>query len=191
MNYILFDNFRRNYLLPLSFTRPVADFRLGILTIREKWEMYLNAKISTLTEDYLNKKFPIHKEDDNILINGSICPTPALVDKVQNLKSGEALVSDTTIIALHVEADDLDKVGEGDTEGITEVLSEDTYLKIDNPWDIYSQNHKAIEEDYMLLKEKRKQAKLSKSNLVTARENIFIEEGAVVEHCILNASEGP
>lgn len=191
MNYILFDSYRRNYLLPLSFTRPVADFRFGILTIREKWELYLNSKTSTLTEDYLNKRFPIHKEDDNILINGSICPTPELVEKVINLKSGEALVSDTTIIALHVAADDLDKVGEGDTEGITEITSTDTYLKINNPWDIYANNFQAIKDDFILLKDKNKQARLSKSNQVTAKENIFIEEGAVVEHCVLNASEGP
>ena len=41
MNYILFDGTVRNALLPFTFTRPVADIRIGILTIREKWEMLL------------------------------------------------------------------------------------------------------------------------------------------------------
>ena len=70
MNYILFDDQHRSDLLPLVFTRPVADIRIGILTIREKWEKYLNTKTSSLTEDYLSAKFPLIKGDDNILING-------------------------------------------------------------------------------------------------------------------------
>ena len=61
MNFILFDNPNRNNLLPLTFTRPVADIRIGILTIREKWEKYLNAKTSTFTETYLSVKYPVLK----------------------------------------------------------------------------------------------------------------------------------
>jgi len=78
MNYILFDNPNRNELLPLTFTRPVADIRVGILTIREKWEKFLNTKTSTLTEDYLSIKYPVAKGEQNILINGSICPNKKL-----------------------------------------------------------------------------------------------------------------
>ena len=191
MNYIMFDNFRRNYLLPLSFTRPVTDFRFGILTIREKWEHFLQAKTSTLTEEYLNTKFPIHKEDDNILINGSICPTRELVDEVTSLKAGEALVADTTIIALHIEAEDLDKVGEGDTEGIREITTEADYLKINNSWDIYAKNSQAIEDDFMRIRQSGESQKISDTNRVISPENVFIEEGATVEHAILNASKGP
>ncbi|MDZ7740792.1 MAG: GlmU family protein [Bacteroidota bacterium] len=191
MNYILFDNFRRNYMLPLSFTRPVADFRIGILTIREKWEKYLDSKTSSLTEDYLSEKYPIVKGDDNILINGSISPNPELARQVSRLKPKEALISDTIIIALHVEADDLEKVGEGDTEGIREVMTDVKYIKLNNTWDIFARNAAAIEEDFALLTKGRKSQKISDTNKITAAENIFIEEGAVVEHAIINASEGP
>ncbi|HQX03888.1 MAG TPA: putative sugar nucleotidyl transferase, partial [Flavobacterium sp.] len=47
MNYILFDGPVRNALLPFTFTRPVADIRIGILTIREKWEKYLGYTTTT------------------------------------------------------------------------------------------------------------------------------------------------
>ena len=83
MNFILFDDARRNYFLPLTFLRPIADIRLGILTIREKWEMMLDTKTSTLTEEYLNVKFPLIKKDENILINGAVCPTNELIEQIK------------------------------------------------------------------------------------------------------------
>jgi len=114
MNYVLFDDYSRNHLLPLTFTRPVADIRFGILTIREKWEKLLNEKTSTLTEDYLSGKFPINREKDTILINGSIVPTEDLVSKIKNLQTNEALVNEESIIAQHINADELDSSTENE-----------------------------------------------------------------------------
>ena len=71
MNYILFDGEERGNLLPLTYTRPVAELRIGILTIREKWEKHLGYTTSTLTEDYLSKKFPIVEDEINLMINSS------------------------------------------------------------------------------------------------------------------------
>ena len=62
MNYILFDGPSRNALLPFTYTRPVADIRIGILTIREKWERFLGYTTTTITEDYLAEKFPTKVE---------------------------------------------------------------------------------------------------------------------------------
>ena len=84
MNYILFDGIVRNQLLPFTYTRPVADIRVGIMTIREKWEMYLNSKTSSLTEDYLKIKYPIIKNSNSMLINASVCPNAELVKKVKS-----------------------------------------------------------------------------------------------------------
>jgi hypothetical protein len=86
MNIILFDGPFREHLLPLTFTRPVCDLRIGILTIREKWEKYLGNATSTLTEDYLQKKYPLQSSADNLLVHGAVCPTPALVDAIKGLK---------------------------------------------------------------------------------------------------------
>ena len=63
MNVILFDADREN-LYPLSFTRPISDFRVGISTIKEKWEFYYN-DVSVKTDDYLSEKFPIKIKKDN------------------------------------------------------------------------------------------------------------------------------
>ncbi|MDO9510420.1 MAG: GlmU family protein [Bacteroidales bacterium] len=191
MNYILFDDYSRNNLLPLTFLRPVADLRFGILTIREKWEKMLNVKTSSLTEEYLSIKYPMVKGANNILINGSVCPSPELVKEIATLKPNEALLSQDSIIALHVIAEDLDKIGEGDTEGIIEIETKSPFTKINYPWEIYAKNAEAIAADFEFLTKGKTSATISSSNKLTAPEMIFIEEGAVVENVILNASEGP
>src|SRR3954471_5408658 len=99
MNYILFDDDARLSLLPSTHTRPVGDIRIGILKISEKWEKNFNSSFSYLTDDYLSEKFRFVSGNDNILINGSILPNDNLVAEIRSLKSGEALVKDTIIIA--------------------------------------------------------------------------------------------
>jgi UDP-N-acetylglucosamine diphosphorylase/glucosamine-1-phosphate N-acetyltransferase len=191
MNYILFDDYSRNNLLPLTFLRPVADLRAGILTIREKWELFLNAKTSSLTEDYLSDSFPTIRGENNILINGSICPNATLVEEINKLKPNEALLANDSIVALHVLSADLDKIGEGDTEGITEKEVALEFVKINYPWEIFGKNDLNIRSDFELITKNRKSAPLSPTNQVIHPELIFVEEGASVEYAMLNASEGP
>lgn len=189
MNYILFDSIVRSNLLPLTFTRPVADIRFGILTIREKWEKYLQVETSSLTEDYLSIKFPLVKADENILINGSICPNDTLIEEIAILKPGQTLAKDDTIIAMCLTAETLEKFGDSDAEETIETRSE--LFRIENTWDIFNLNGTAIQQDFELLTKGRKSQPLSKSNRVVDPENIFVEEGAKVEFAILNASTGP
>jgi hypothetical protein len=100
MNVVLFDDkVIRENLLPFTYTRPVASIRVGILTIAEKWEHYLEHTISYLTQDYLQYKFPIKTTTDNILINGAVCPTDELVLAIRQLKKGESLMSGETMLA--------------------------------------------------------------------------------------------
>ena len=189
MNYILFDNPNRNNLLPLTFTRPVADIRIGILTIREKWEKYLGAKTSTLTEDYLSAKYPIIKGKQNVLINGSICPNAALVKMVSKLKPNQALVHDDYLIAICLNDGDIDNLDSA--ENIEDVEMNLPHIKLDNLWDIFSKNGNAIKEDFELITKGRKSAKPSPTNKLINSENIFIEKGAKLECAILNANDGP
>ena len=99
MNYVLFDGNSRNSLLPFTFTRPVAEIRCGILTLREKWERHLGATTSTVTEDYLSDKWPLVELEENILINASFCPTPELVKQILSLKEGEAIFDKEEVVA--------------------------------------------------------------------------------------------
>ena len=91
MNYILFDGTVRNALLPFTFTRPVADIRIGILTIREKWEKYLGTTTTTLTEEYLSEKFPMVEMEENVMINASFLPNDILAEMVKSLEPNQAI----------------------------------------------------------------------------------------------------
>jgi len=191
MNYVLFDDNSRNNLLPLTFTRPVADIRVGILTIREKWERMLGKTTSTLTEDYLSKKYPLAQKKDTILINGSVLPTPELVAKIQSLSQNELLMTEDCIIAQFIDAEDLENTLDQENENITQVKVTDCFGRISYPWDIFSMNGKAIISDFELITSGRKSQPLSKSNSLIGNGRLFIEEGAKIEGAILNTETGP
>jgi len=72
MNIVFFDDANRDNLLPLTYTRPCAKLRLGILTIEEKWLKYWGGQnvVSYITADYLSTKFPLIQEEDNLYLNG-------------------------------------------------------------------------------------------------------------------------
>ena len=99
MNYILFDD-NRQHLLPLTYTRPVADIRLGILTISEKWQKVLSSEVSYSTEEYLSAKFPLTISDDNVWINGSVCPDENLLNAIHSLENNQSLKKGDTAFGL-------------------------------------------------------------------------------------------
>ena len=187
MNYILFDGTVRNALLPFTFTRPVADIRIGILTIREKWEKYLGYTTTTLTEEYLMEKYPMVEMEENIMINASFLPNPILIDMVQNLNAKEAILFGEEIIAFHTH----DTQEDIDFDEYELIEYEGDVLRIENTWDIFAKNDAAIREDFELLTEDRFSQPIPKSVNVIAPESIFIEEGAKLEFVTLNASTGP
>jgi len=187
MNYILFDGSVRNALLPFTFTRPVADIRIGILTIREKWEKYLESTTTTITEDYLSEKYPLVEMEENVLINASFLPNPELVAAILSLKEEEAIFKDDEILAFHAketqEEIDLSRYKRHNFDSDT--------LRIEHTWDIFSKNGEALQADFDLLTKGRKSAPISETNNLISPENIFLEEGAKVEYSMLNASKGP
>lgn len=186
MNYILFDGAVRNQLLPFTFTRPVADIRIGILTIREKWEKFLNTTTSTITEDYLSEKWPMVEMDENVMINAAFLPTVELIEQIKNLQPGEAIFHEEDVVAFHAyEEQDVE------FDSCTPVEMEGKAMIVEHTWDIFRLNAEVIADDFELITEGRKGQKLSSTNRVIAPENIFIEEGAKVECAIINASEGP
>ena len=187
MNYILFDGPFRNNLLPFTFTRPVADIRVGILTIREKWENYLGYTTTTITEDYLSEKYPMVEMDDNVLINASFLPNAELVELVKNLEENQAIFKGEDIIAFYSK----DAQEDIDFDAFEAIEYEDDTIKIEHTWDIFSKNGQAIEEDFELLTKGRRSQPIPSSNNVISSQNIFIEEGAKLEFTTLNASTGP
>ncbi|WP_298147905.1 GlmU family protein [Flavobacterium sp.] len=187
MNYILYDGPHRNALLPFTFTRPVADIRIGILTIREKWERHLGNTITTLTEEYLSEKFPMVELDENIMIDASVLPSNVLVEMVQNLEANQAIAKDGEIIAFFTTS--VQEEIDFDQYEILEVPED--VVTIQKPYDIFSKNDAAIRDDFDLLTSDRISQPIPKSVQTIAPENIFIEEGAKLEFVTLNAAGGP
>jgi len=187
MNYILFDGPSRNNLLPFTFTRPVADIRVGILTIREKWETYLKTTTTTVTEDYLSDKYPMVEMDENIMIHASYLPNIELVAMIQDLKENQAIFKDEHVIAFFAK-DTQDDINFDNYEAIE--FAQDI-IKIEHTWDIFSRNGEAIQEDFNVLTKGRTSQNIPASNNIIAPENIFLEEGAKIEFATLNASSGP
>ncbi|MEN9325986.1 MAG: hypothetical protein RI943_407 [Bacteroidota bacterium] len=186
MNYILFDGPHRNALLPFTFTRPVADIRVGILTIREKWEKHLGSTTTSITEDYLSEKWPMVEMENNVMINASFLPNDILVAMIKNLEHNQAIFQEEEVVAFFA------KEGEEVDFDSFEVLEfSNDCIKIENTWDIFQKNEVAIREDFELLTEDRFSQPIPKSVNVIAPENIFIEEGAKLEFITLNASTGP
>ena len=191
MNYILFDDSTRKNLLPLTFTRPVAEIRIGILTIREKWEKMLNANTSTKTEDYLSEKYPTEFaiDTDNVWINGSFCPNAKLVEEIKTLKPNQALLFLNVVVSANTGNNK--SFGEDALSDFTKFESHAQAVKVNNPWEIFSKNGEELSADFTLLTAGRKSLALSATNQIIGVENIFVEEGAKVECAILNASTGP
>jgi UDP-N-acetylglucosamine diphosphorylase/glucosamine-1-phosphate N-acetyltransferase len=187
MNYILFDGTVRTALLPFTFTRPVADILIGILTIRQKWEMRLGSTTTTLTEEYLSEKFPMVEMEENVMINASFLPNAILAEMVRNLTSNQAIFKGDEVIAFYTN----ENQEEIDFDTYEIIEFEDELLRVENTWDIFSHNDAAIREDFELLTEGRKSQPIPKSVNVIDKENIFIEEGAKLEFVTLNAATGP
>ncbi len=187
MNYILFDGTVRNALLPFTFTRPVADIRIGILTIREKWEMRLGSTTTTITEEYLSEKYPMVEMEENVMINASFIPNTVLSEMVSNLQLNQAIFKGEDIIAFFTH----ENQEEVNFDSYEIIQFDGVCLRVEHTWDIFSKNDTAIREDFELLTEDRKSQPVPKSVNTIAKENIFIEEGAKLEFVTLNASTGP
>jgi UDP-N-acetylglucosamine diphosphorylase/glucosamine-1-phosphate N-acetyltransferase len=187
MNYILYDGPVRNALLPFTFTRPVADILIGIITIRQKWEMRLGTTTTTLTEEYLSDKFPMVEMEENIMIDASFLPNAVLAEMVSNLTSNQAIFKGEDVIAFYTN----ENQEEVDFDTYEIIEFSDQCLQIENTWDIFSKNNSAIQEDFELLTQDRESQPIPQSVNVIGQDYIFIEEGAKLEFVTLNASSGP
>ena len=194
-NIILFDPDTRDQLLPLTYTRPVCELRVGILTIREKWEQWLKGKTSYITQDYLSDKYSIVIGSDNFVINGAVLPNADLCSRIDNLKNNEALLKNGELIAARLdEKQFFNLMEDNDIEELEgfELDDELKYLTINHLWDIFTFNDAALKSDFNLITEGRTSAPLSKSNQIVGNAaQIFLEDGAVVECAILNTHKGP
>ncbi|WP_343702278.1 putative sugar nucleotidyl transferase [Chitinophaga sp.] len=189
-HYILFDTPERDQLYPFTHTRPVAACRIGLLTIREKWEKWLKVSpIGYFTMDYLQPKFPLIKAPQNtvtILVNGHLLPSAAVVKTIRALQPGQELYKNGRLLAKAVSGDDFFLPADQ-----ARIDFEDDIIRIDQPWHIAQYNDAALRDDFALLTRGRKSAPAAAGNTLLNPKQIFIEPGARVSCSILNAETGP
>lgn len=190
MNIILFDGGSRQSLLPLTYTRPVGNLRVGILTINQKWEKVLSASVSYETEEYLTIKFPRKMSSDNTYVNGGLCPDGKVEVAIKNLQFGETLVKEGVVLAVRVEREKMEEVRSANFQTANVVNYEDDVLLISHPWDLFSKNEEALNLDYDMLTKDRISQPISDTNTLIG-DRIFLEKGAKVEGSILNSKTGP
>ncbi len=192
MQFIIFDGNARYRFLPFTHTRPVADIRCGIMTMRERWEFLLRESTATLTTSYLQPAFPFKSEADNIYINAAVFADQHIVTEVKNLQPEEALLQDNTLIAYRT-AQVLEHGKELETALRSAKVAAYTsfFHQLQQVWEIFKLNEQAIKEDFALLSAGRLSQELPHYVTALNKSNIFIEPGARVYPCIINADAGP
>lgn len=190
MAVILFDDQFRDNLLPLVFTRPVSGLRVGILTIAEKWSLYLNEPVSYLSLAYLQEKYPLKTDPLNVLVNASVCPDEELAEAIDKLSEGDALVSGEILLALKLSGTDVAAFNVQDTGQYSRSEYDKPFLRISFPEDLFRFNDQEIRKDFKILTRGRSSVSLSSTNTVLG-EDIFVEDGVQAECSTFNTRQGP
>lgn len=173
--------------LPLTFTRPVAEMRCGILTFSERWQKLLGtSEVSFITEDFLQEKFKKPENKEALFIVPNFLPSETILKQINDLKSGEALVYENELLVAKI---NMDGFSLNQIEKMTDIEEELLFFK--QPTDLFSFNEKAINFDFELLTKNRKSQKLSSTNgFLGDEKDLFIEEGAQIEFSTLNTKTG-
>lgn len=191
MRAILFDNSeQRAQLLPLTWTRPIAALRVGILTIAEKWAKYLNCEVYYKTETYLQEKFPLQYSSQNIFINGGLCPNNELLKAIDRLKNNQALISSNSILAIKLDETVANTWDNLDLLNCQQVSYRGSFTQITFPEDIFKWNDTELRNDFALITKGRTSHKLSSTNTILGND-IFAEEGVYAECSTFNTLQGP
>jgi UDP-N-acetylglucosamine diphosphorylase/glucosamine-1-phosphate N-acetyltransferase len=173
----------------------MGELRMGILTIREKWERLLKGSISYITQEYLQEKFPIQIEDDNYIINSSILPNKQLCDRIKELGAHEALLLDGELVAARLDETHFELLIEDkevrELQGL-DIDPEIPIVKISRLWNLIQGNGQAIADDFKLITGGRASRRLPDSNrIIGTADQVFLEDGAKIEACTLNTTLGP
>lgn len=186
-NIIFFEAEERDNLLPLTFTKPISELRFGGLTFNERWQFLIECKTSNLVQEkYLEAKYPLHIEKENLFINPCFFPTEKLAQEITSLSKNEALFYEDRLIAFYGSVENFTE-----SNFITQKESSSQIIHIQFPWDLFTHNFFAIDFDFQLLtKDKTSQTIPNSVTVIGDKNKIFIEENAQLYHCSLNTNSG-
>lgn len=194
VNLILFDSDSRNHLLPLTATRPMGELRIGILTLREKWERMLRASVSYITQEYLQEKYPIRIEAENLIVNAGILPNETLCRRIEQMGANEAILLNGELLAARLDEAQFEALIEDEEVRELQGREVDASIplqQVTRLWELTRLNQQAIADDFALLTQGRKSAPVSPTNQVLNPDAVFLEPGVKMECCTLNATNGP
>jgi UDP-N-acetylglucosamine diphosphorylase/glucosamine-1-phosphate N-acetyltransferase len=186
---VLFDDPAiRGSLLPFTFTRPVADIRVGILKISEKWQKYTSSEVYFLTQEYLQKKFP-RPSEAALAVNGAWLPDSDSAKILEKLSPKQALFWGKTLLATYIGETEKNLSSAAEKEAIQ--LDQEPVL-LQKTWNIFQFNASEIRKDFVLITSGRVSQPINDAHtIVYAPENVFIEEGSKIKAAVLNAEGGP
>ena len=190
MNFILFDTDARKKLFPLTFTKAVADLRVGILTIKERWEKLLGCKVFVLTDLYLQPFYESVHPGEFVFIDARVIPSQELLKNILNLKPDEAISDENGLIAgrsVLVDPPAFNTI----TSRFKNVSSVASVKRLLYPNELFQRNQEMIEFDFLLLTKGRISNDTNDTVHVSKVSKIFIEDGVTIDHAVLNASTGP
>jgi len=189
--YTLFDGIGHVSLKPLTYTRPVAEIRVGIFSLREKWEKHLDDECRVRTKDYLTEKYNGNDLAGSLGIAATVLPNTKLVQAIKKLEINQLLIKDGTVIAIN-ELPEVNVDFDQYLDGFEMIEYTDEISFLINPCDIFSLNGKELEADFRLLNvdNRKKNLDIEQNNQVIG-DNVLVEDGAIVNACILNSSTGP
>lgn len=189
MKKLVFLDINHKNLLPLTYTRPIAKLRIGILTIEEKWQKQLNiSETGYITESYLQEKFSFDPSDDYLVINAGILPDEKLLKAIGELKKEQKIDGKNGFIAARTGKQ---QISREILQKFTALDHPDEYKEVCYPWQIFSWNGEEIIKDFESLTKGRKTNKVSNGNMIAGIENVFVEDGAKVNFATINADLGP
>ena len=187
MTIILFDTPQaRKSFYPFTLTRPIADIRQGILTIKERWALLTEQKIGVLTEPYLQQVLP--QDDDFVYVDATLVPTKDLLDTIFSMEKASVWMEGDQVVAYRTQDELTFPVTSADAFPINPAV---LIKRFRYPWQLFQTNEQAIKGDFGLLTHDGTSQAIDKTNIVFNESNIFIEEGAEVRACTINAEAGP
>ncbi len=190
VKYVLFDGVHHHKLKPLTLTRPVADLRVGIFTIEEKWSLALKSKVAVRTKDYLRKKFNSHLSSAEIGISASIFPSLDLIDALDSIEENTIIMKNGKVIAISPLPEENDEI-ESKLSSYRKVQYNGEIQSVEKPMDIFILNALEIDRDLNFIqKENTHGNNYGKGNLFIG-DDIYIEDGAIINGATLNSNDGP
>ena len=174
----------RAHLLPLTFLKPISELRIGILTIREKWEKYFSQEVLTISADYLEPNFP-RTSGGGIWIKSNLLPNQELKNAIVSLNPGEQLVHKESVIGGHTDA--YTSAG----QEAKQIQFEGKVDLVIAPWDFFRKNGEQIRADYQLITQGRQSEALTDPHTIVYGEDVFLEPGVSIKAAVLNAENGP